>query len=220
MTTTRFLFILFLLLNFLFLAALRGWFGLGPSEEPGRVSIELHPEYIKVLGPTPPPEIVQIISTQDAPPPNESEQAVCLVWSGLSPAQNNKLISLFSAANIQTTTRDVQVASSWRVRVPPLPTREAAEILADNMTELGVEKDDIHIEEAGGGKFAIVLGSPFRNRQSAERYLETVKSKGINASIDTRNTPERRIESTVTISQAETLLAGQPFARRHRRCTP
>jgi len=216
MTTIRFLFILFLLLNILFFAALRGWLGFGSPGEPGRVAIELNPERIRILGPTPPPEIAQV--DIQVLPDQVSEQPVCLAWSGLNAAQNTKLISLFSAAGIQATARDVQVASSWRVRAPPLPTREAAEILVENMDE-GVDRSAIQIEEAGGNKFAIVFGEPFRTRQAAERYLETLKEKGINASIEGRNAPERRVEATVDVKKAETLLSGQPFAKRYKPCT-
>ncbi|MCL2160926.1 MAG: hypothetical protein FWH56_03440 [Betaproteobacteria bacterium] len=218
MTTTRFLFILFLLLNVLFFAVLRGCFGLGSLEEQSGVSIELNPERVKILGPVSTPENAQ--ANTPASPDQEPEKPVCLAWGGLSTAQNNRLISLFSAAGIQAATREVQVPSSWRVRVPPLPTREAAEILTDNIVESGVDRSSIQIEDAGNDKFVIVIGDSFRSRQSAERYFETIKSKGVNASIETRNTAERRVEATVDKKKAEELLSGQPFARRYKPCSP
>jgi hypothetical protein len=223
MTTTRFLFILFALLNILFFAVARGWLDLGSSAESNKIAIELSPERIKILGRTPPPEAVQaeeqISSTASSMDTVESA-ATCLAWSGLSAAQNNKLISLFTAADIQSTARDVQVATSWRVvRSPPLHTNEAAEILADNMVELGVEKSSIQIEETGDNKFLIVLGESFRNRRGAERHLETMNARGVNASIETRNTAERRIEVTVSKEKAEAVLNGQPFAKRYKPCS-
>jgi len=109
--------------------------------------------------------------------------------------------------------------SSWRVRVPPLPTREAAEILTDNMAELGVEKSAVQIEEVGNNKFAIVIGESFRSRQGAERYLETIKAKGVSAGIEARNISERRVEATVGKKKAEDLLNGQPFAKRYKSCS-
>jgi len=225
MTTTRFLFILFLLLNLLFFAALRGWLGFGSSGDPSKVSIELNPERVKILGPTPPPEIAKTDEQgpSDSPPEEteQMEQPVCLAWSGLTAAQNTKLIALFSAEGIQAAARDVQVVSAWRVRVPPLPTREAAEILVENMDESGMDKSSVKIEEAGGNKFAIVLGESFRTRQAAERFLETAKANGfVNAVVEPRNTPERRVEATIGVKRAEALLSGQPFAKRHKLCTP
>lgn len=217
MTTTRFLLILTLLLNTLFFAASRGWLDFGPPKNQSNIPGALNPEYVKILGHTPPPEISP---TDNPAPPEPVEKPVCLAWSGLSTAQNNKLISLFSAADIRAAMKEVQVAASWRVvRVPPLPTQEAAEILVDNMVELGVKTDTIQIEETGDNKFLIVLGETFRNRRSAERHLEAMKAKGVNASIDPLNASERQVEATVSVKRAETLLNGQPFAKRHKPCS-
>jgi|GEM_PF-1371298 len=222
MTTTRFLFIVFALLNILFFAAARGWLDFSSSGSTARGSIELYPERIKILGQTPLPETEQadLQATPAPPPPVPESPPVCLAWSGLSAAQNTKLISLFSAAGIRAVARDIQSATSWRVRIPPLPTREAAEILADNMAALGVEKSTVRIEEAGSNGFSIVFGEAFRTRQSAERYLDTVKAKGVhNASLEARNASERRVEATVSIQKVDSVLEGQPFAKRHKPCS-
>lgn len=218
MTTIRFLFILFTLLNVLLFAAARDWLNLDPSERTGRIAVELHPEHIKVLGPTPPPDTAP--STPVPALENTAGRAACLAWSGLSAAQNNKLISLFTAAGIQTASKDVQVAASWRVvRLPTMLTHEAAEILADNMVVLGVEKSSIKIEETEDKKFLIVLSEPSRNRRDTERHLAAVKAKGVDANIEPLNVSERRIEATVSKEKAETVLKGQPFAKRHNPCS-
>ena len=217
MTTTRFLLILFLLLNLLFLSASRGWLGLGSSRGADRVPIELYPERVKILGHTPPPGTEQAESSS----PDASEKAVCLVWTDLNAAQSSKLISLFSAAEIQAIAKDAQVAASWRVvRVPSLLTQEAAEILADNMVDLGVERNSIQIEETRDKKFLIVLSEAFKSRRDAERHLEAMRGKGVNVSIESRNSTERRVEATVSAKKAETLLEGQPFAKRYKPCSP
>ena len=213
MTTTRFLFILFLLLNILFFAASHSWFGLASSRDMGRISVELYPERIRILGHTPEPGTAES-------PTDASEQAVCLAWADLNAVQSSKLISLFSAADIQAVAQEAQVAASWRVvRVPSLLTHEAAEILSDNMVELGVERNSIQIEETKDKKFLIVLGEAFRNRRGAERHLEAMRGKGVNASIEPRNATERRVEATVSVKKAETLLEGQPFAKRYKPCS-
>jgi cell division septation protein DedD len=105
------------------------------------------------------------------------------------------------------------------VNVQPMVTHEAAEVLADNMIELGVEKESIQIEETGDGKFLIVLSGSFKNKKSAERNLETINAKGVNASIEARNTSERRVEATVSKEKAESLLSGQSFAKRYKPCS-
>ena len=225
MTTTRFLFILFALLNVLFFAAARGWLGF-VSGESGRIPIEIYPDRIKIVGQTPPPPTPEAVQADSqgspaAPAVPSEPTAACLAWSGLTPVQNNKLISLLSAGGVQAATREVQVTASWRVvRVPTMLTYEAAEILTDNMGELGVEKSSIQIEETGDNKFLIVLGDSFKNRRNAERHLEAMNAKGVNASIEARNTTERRVEASVSKEKAEALLNGQPFAKRYKPCSP
>jgi hypothetical protein len=219
MTTTRFFFILFVLLNVLSFAALRGWLDF-LSGESGEAHTQINPERITIIGHTPPPETVQADGST-APPqtPPESPPA-CLAWSGLTPAQNNKLISLFSAAGIQAVTRETQVTAAWRVvRVPPMITYEAAEILTANIRDLGVERESIKIEETADKKFLIVLGED-RNRRRAESILASMSARGINAGIEPRNATERRVEVSVSKEKAEALLAGQSFAKRYKPCTP
>jgi hypothetical protein len=204
MTTIRFLFILLLLLNALAFAALRGWLGLGQPVESGK-SPDPIPERVRVGPALPPPPVV--------------DPQVCLAWSGLGAAQNTKLISLLAAAGIQATTRDAPVTTTWKVRVPPLPTREAAEILLNNMLAQGFDRSSLVIEETGNG-YGISLGL-FRDRPGAVRYLETVKTRGVyNADIETRSGSERRVEATATTAKIDAALAGQPFAKRYKPCPP
>jgi hypothetical protein len=208
MTTIRFLFILLLLLNVLAFAALRGWLGLGQPVEPEKTaSGPTHPERVRI-GPALPP-----------PPPPVADPKTCLAWSGLSTAQNTKLISLLAAAGIQATTRDTPATATWKVRVPPLPTREAAEILVNNMLTQGFDRSSLVIEETGNG-FGISLGM-FRDRPGAVRYLETVKTRGVyNADIETRSGSERRVEATAVTAKIDAALTGQPFAKRYKPCPP
>jgi hypothetical protein len=202
MTTIRFLFILLLLLNLLAFAALRGWLGLDQSTESGKPLDPIRSERIK---------------TGYAPSPPAVDPQICLAWSGLSTAQNTKLISLLTAAGIQATTRDTPATTTWKVRIPPLPTREAAEILLNNMLTQGFDRSSLTIEETGNG-FGISLGL-FRDRPGAVRYLETIKTKGVyNADIETRSGSERRVEATASMTQIDAALAGQPFAKRHKPC--
>jgi hypothetical protein len=222
MTTLRFLFILFLLLNILIFAAARGWLGFTPQPDdtdPERINRQVHPDRIKVLSQTPPQAPPQTSTVApEAPPPAPAQ--TCLAWSGLSASQNNRLLSLLRAAGIPTRTRDVEIPSAWKVRLPPLPTREAAEILADSLVDLGIEKETLLVEEVGSRKFAISLGV-FANRTNATRYLEIIKAKGLhNVEIAPRNTSERYIEATTVPATAEAVLVGQSFAKRHKPCLP
>ncbi|MDR1463060.1 MAG: hypothetical protein LBI68_08005 [Azoarcus sp.] len=226
MTTLRFLSILFLLLNILVFAAARGWLGFAQqpyNTDPERVKQQVHPDRIKVLGQTQPDQSSATpkappAAMPEAPPPPPAQ--TCLAWSGLNASQNNRLLSLFRAAGIQAKERDIETQAAWKVRLPPLPTREAAEILTDSLADLGIERTSLLIEEASPRKFAISLGV-FSNKANATRYLETVKSKGLhNAEIEVRSTSERHIEATTVPATAEAVLAGQVFAKRHKPCLP
>ncbi|MDR1227915.1 MAG: hypothetical protein LBK55_02680 [Azoarcus sp.] len=223
MTTLRFLSILFLLLNILVFAAARGWLGIvsQPNDaDPERGDKQINPDSIKILSQAPPQmPVATPAATPEAPPPPPPART-CLAWSGLSASQTNRLLSLFRAAGVQAGTRDIEVPAAWKVRLPPLPTREAAEILTDALADLGIEKGTLLIEETGPRKFAISLGV-FANKTNATRYLETVKAKGLhNAEIETRSTSERHVEATTVPATAEAVLVGQSFAKRHKPCLP
>ncbi|MDR1062543.1 MAG: hypothetical protein LBL48_01165 [Azoarcus sp.] len=223
MTTLRFLSILFLLLNILVFAAARGWLGIvsQPNDtDPERVNKQINPDSIKILSQAPPQTPAATpAATPEAPPPPPPAQT-CLAWSGLSASQTTRLLSLFRAAGVQARTRDIEIPAAWKVRLPPLPTREAAEILADALADLGIEKGTLLVEETGPRKFAISLGV-FANKTNATRYLETIKAKGLhNAEIETRSTSERHVEATTVPATAEAVLVGQSFAKRHKPCLP
>ncbi|MDR3214168.1 MAG: hypothetical protein LBT71_09685 [Azoarcus sp.] len=226
MTTLRFLFILFLLLDILAFAAARGWLGLAPrpdETDPERATRQIYPERIKVLGQTPQsPSATIAVSQPPQPPaaPQAQQQAkICLSWSGLSTAQGNRLTALLRTAGIQTKTRDIETPTSWKVRTPPLPTREAAEILAGNIVELGIAQETLLIEETSAKKYAISLGV-FSNRANAMRHLENVRTKGVNADIEVRNAVERHIEAIAAPAKAEAALTGQPYVKHYKPCQP
>ncbi|MDR1661960.1 MAG: hypothetical protein LBR95_05990, partial [Azoarcus sp.] len=169
--------------------------------------------------PQPSPATVDVLpATAETAAPVQA--SACLAWSGLSPSQNTRLLSLLRAADIQVKTRDIETPTAWKVRLLPLPTREAAEILADSIVDLGIEKETLLVEESSPRKFSISLGV-FANKANATRYLETIKAKGLhNSEIETRHVSERWIEAAALPAAAEAALAGQPFAKRHKPCQP
>ncbi|MDR1855102.1 MAG: hypothetical protein LBR05_09395 [Azoarcus sp.] len=209
MTHIRFLFIVLLLLNVLVFGSLRGWFGdADPPDvtDPHRIEKQVYPERIALLGGVPP-----------ADPAQSANTPTCLAWAGLTDVQNNRLISLLGNVGIQARTRDVEVPATFKVSLPALPTREAAEILAENLSD-GIDRTNLKIEENGPKKFTIVLNQ-FDTQAAADSYLETVKNRGAhNATITTRNVSEHRVEATAIPVRAEKALEGQPFATRHKPC--
>ena len=206
--TLRFFFILFLVLDVLVFAIARGVFGtnaLPDKVEPERIVQQIRPDSIKIL------DEAQLRALKRPP---------CIAWSGLTPAQSNKLLSLLNIAGIQAGARDIQMPMVFKVRIPPLPTREAAEILAENMAAgLGISADSFSVEEGAGGKSAIVFGQ-FATRAEAVSRFEAIKARGVpNAGIEEiRGVIERQIHAVSTADKVETVLTGQPFARLHKAC--
>jgi hypothetical protein len=230
-TTLRFLFILFLLLDVLAFAASRGMFSDDDprpgATTPNRADKQIRPDNIQILGQTPvaPPPVVTInlspappAGTTTPPPAPAPEAPECMAWSDLSTAQNNRLVTLLAAANIKAVARDVEGPPAWRVRIPALPSRAAAEQMVPDLIARDIDPDSILIESSGPNQSSITLGY-FDNKADARRRLDAMKAKGIpNIQIEARNASERRIEATASPAAAEAALAGQPFATQHRPC--
>ncbi|MDR1424763.1 MAG: hypothetical protein LBI92_09225 [Azoarcus sp.] len=200
--------------------ALIAAFGLGLGQpdkklaEPDRVVNQIRPEDIEILGQTPTPGLVSAALAR-AP----DGEPVCLAWSGLGEIQDKRLLALFAAADITAKERNASVAAAWAVRTTrAVPTREAADILADTMLYLGIERSRLKSEEIGSKKFVIVLNE-LESRQEAAAFFDAIKARGLqDVEIAPRMALEHRIEATLALARAEALLAGQSFAKRHKPC--
>ncbi|MDR2690224.1 MAG: SPOR domain-containing protein [Azoarcus sp.] len=219
----RFLFILFLLLNGLAFAAIKGWLGFDlryDDTEPERLTNQLNPEYIQfVANPPADPGVPAPQPEPPAPPPEPSVPAVplkCVTWRGLSTANNDKLVALLGAGGISATVRE-RVRPTWWVRIPPQPSLEAAERHARELHALYVEEFFI-IREAGPNRYAISLGV-FSTEEAAKRHLEQLRFQGVRtAGVVPRTTLERQIDVTANLERVSELLAGQPFANQYNPC--
>jgi hypothetical protein len=132
MSTLRFLFILFLLLDVLAFAAARGVFSSDDprpdTTEPERAEKQIRPDSIQIIGqtpPAPPPNVTIQLSPPSAgkrilPPPVLQE---CMVWNGLGATQRTRLIAKLAAAGIEA----VEVRSSSERRVEATANPTAAE---------------------------------------------------------------------------------------------
>jgi hypothetical protein len=130
MTTLRFLFILFLLLDVLAFAASRGVFSSDDSRpnttEPERAEKQIRPDSIQILGqtpPTPPPDVTIQISPPSAgkritPPPAPAQE--CMAWNGLGATQRKRLISQLAAAGIEA--REVRTTTGHQIEATANPT--------------------------------------------------------------------------------------------------
>ncbi|MDR0717236.1 MAG: SPOR domain-containing protein [Azoarcus sp.] len=229
MTTLRFFAIFLVLLNVLVFAAAHGWFGSDQrpdATEPERLDRQLYPDHIKILGRTAPPDaepaIIQI--APPAPAPSSSPRAAasgartCVVWSGLDKAQIDRLLALLASAGLDANTRDVETPVLWNVRIPPLPSREAARNLERSLRAMGITGKDIFVQESSPNQYAISLGL-FKTKQNATRHLGTLRDMGVkNVGIEERTVTESRVEVMASAEELDAALAGHAFARRYRPC--
>lgn len=232
MTTLRFLLILLLLLNALAFGAIKGWFGFAPPQgEPERVTNQLYPERIKLLNapvsvtaaePSPPSaEKAPAPEAVSAPAPTEVERTpvemFCLAWTGLDSNEAQQVGSRLADANLKPVQRRVEKPSSWWVRIPPLPNRDAADRKARELRAQGVT-DLFIVQEAGPNQFAISLGL-FKTESSSNQHLAEMKAKGVRgASIAVRTTAEYVVEVRAEQSALDAVIAADPFPRNRSEC--
>ncbi|MCK9259219.1 MAG: SPOR domain-containing protein [Azoarcus sp.] len=234
MTTLRFLFILLVILNALAFGALKGWFGFAPpAGEPERITNQLHPDRIKMLTPTSAPEDKAATETPAAPepapppdvvappqePPPVAAALICRAWSGLNASDADRLSARLAAAGMTPRQRSVEVPSSWWVRIPPQPNRDAADRQARALRAKGV--DDLFIvQEAGPNQFAISLGL-FKTEASSRLHLSQLRAKGVRgAGIATRTTIEYRIEVDGEEAQLTPIADDEALTRHLTGCSP
>lgn len=250
MTTLRFLIILLVLLNLLAFAAVKGWLGFEPPRgEPERITNQLHPERIRMVGEpaasrppaqtTPPPPAppsqpppalpaplvaepgtpAQAVTPAPAPAPAPVADSVCVYWSGLNASDADRLTALLVAAGADPRQSSAEAPSSWWVRIPPQGSREAAERRVRELRAQGVA-DLFIVQDPGPNQFAISLGL-FKTEASSNQHLAQLRAKGVRgAGVSTRGSVEYRVEVTAGTSELEAALADEPLASRRTPCSP
>ncbi|AWI78675.1 MAG: SPOR domain-containing protein [Betaproteobacteria bacterium HGW-Betaproteobacteria-13] len=235
MTTLRFLFILLVILNALAFGALKGWFGFAaPAGEPERITNQLHPDRIKLLAPTstrdnnaaiephPAPEPTTLpdeVAPQQEPVPTAAAVLICQAWSGLNASDADRLSARLTASGMTPRQRSTEVPTSWWVRIPPQPNRDAAERQVRALRAKGI--DDLFIvQEAGPNQYAISLGL-FKTEASSNVHLSQLRAKGVRgAGIATRSTVEYRIEVDGDEAQLASIADDEALARHRTGCLP
>jgi sporulation related protein len=204
MARLRTLLIVLILLNLLAFAALSGWLGSpAPHGEPERLTNQLNPERIKLRPASPParseasrPKSPAPVTDAAAPPqpvaPPTTPEA-CLAVAGLSTEAARGLGDTL-AAQSDLKVRDVptEVPSSWWVNMPPAESKEAAEARVAELRKQGVT-DLFIVQEPGPNQFAVSLGL-FKQEAQAERLVEQLRAKGVEARATARGTATRRLE--------------------------
>ncbi|MCX9155892.1 SPOR domain-containing protein [Niveibacterium sp. 24ML] len=225
MKTLRPLFFFLVAANIVF-----GWlnlvgFNTAPGGEPERLSSQLHPEKLKVVGygddsakpeqaaaaaeaaqsePEPAPQAAAsepdpaaaASGAEAVPAPATKPLALaCVSWSGLSKVQAEAISLRAKESNFKAREQTVTGTSSWWVHLPPQPDRASADKKAEELRGLGVS-DYFIVKDAGANQNAISLGL-YKSEESANRALESLKAKGVrSARIETREATSVKLEIT------------------------
>jgi hypothetical protein len=198
----RLIFFLLVLVNLVFFAWGRGYFGRqDDGREPQRLKDQLQPDKLRIVppgtAPTPatpsatppaapsatPPAAPAAPGTPPAPQAAAPQATVavppiCRVVRGLSPADAEKLRAGLTAVGglAVAVSPDVEPAGYW-VLIPPLANRAAADKKAGELKKLGVS-DFYVIGDAGPRQFAISLGL-FKAEKAANDFLAALSHKGV-----------------------------------------
>lgn len=188
MVPLRVFVIILLFANLLALSLWKGWLG-GELHhgEPERLSNQLSPDSIRLVGEEPRPPLrrapvpepvveskVEEVAVQEAVAPQ-----ACVIFSGLSADQTRELSARIAKAGsgFKLTEGRGEAPSSWWVHIPSLGSKDAADKKAAELRKLGVA-DLFIMQEAGPTQFAISLGL-YKSEVAAGRQLEALKEKGV-----------------------------------------
>lgn len=177
----RVFFFLFLLANLAFFA----WTYLGsgrPSDESQLVEQQVNPQEIRLLS----GEQVAKLAAERAKqvserprPPSKPPVAACLELGGFSPGdvpQVQKALEPLGLGARLTQRRANEVASYW-VFIPPLRSRQSANLKAAELKKLGVD-DFFVVQEDSRLRFAVSLGV-FKTEDAANSRLAELQKKGV-----------------------------------------
>ena len=177
----RIIFFLLLLANLAFFA----WIYLGSGralDESQLVAQQVNPQEIRVLsgeqvGKLAAERAKQVSERPKAP--SKPPVAACLELGGFSPGdvpQVQKALEPLGLGARLTQRRAEEVASYW-VFIPPLRSRQSANLKAAELKKLGVD-DFFIVQEDSKLRFAVSLGV-FKTEEAANSRLAELKKKGV-----------------------------------------
>jgi sporulation related protein len=177
----RLVFFLLLLANF----ALFAWIYLGsgrPTDESQLIDQQLNPNEIRLLGAEQVAKLAaerakQVAERPKAPP--KVTVVACLELGGFNPgdvAQVQKALEPLALGARLSQRRVEEIASYW-VFIPPLRSRQAANLKAAELRKLGIE-DFFIVQEDPKLRFAISLGV-FKTEEAANARLAELRKKGV-----------------------------------------
>jgi hypothetical protein len=196
----RIVFFLLLLANLAFFA----WTYLGSgraSDEPQLIEQQLNPQEIRLLSADQVAKLAAERAKQAAERPKAPAKppvAACLELGGFSPGdapQVQKALEPLALGSRLSQRRAEEVASYW-VFMPPLRSRQSANLKAAELKKLGVE-DFFIVQEDSKLRFAISLGV-FKTEEAANSRLAELKKKGVRtARVAPRETSVQKVYFSV-----------------------
>lgn len=115
--------------------------------------------------------------------PTLPDDARCVSFGPFAnPALLRRASDRLQAIALRSRVREVPVGTprGWRVFVPPFPTREEAQVLADRMTAAGL--DDLLVMPTGPDRNGVALGR-FGNEDAARRRQAQLQAAGFTAQV-------------------------------------
>jgi hypothetical protein len=169
MQVLRTVFFLLVLGNLLLFAWGQGYFGASGGGEAERLSAQIDPAKLRIVG-------------HGAPPPakaTEPPREACRALTGLEREAAGKLAELLAGrdAQIKIEQRALEEPKSWWVHIPPLPNGAQADKKAAELSKLGI-KDFYVVREGGANQYAISLGL-FKSEEGAKDSLAVLQKKGV-----------------------------------------
>jgi len=201
--TFRLTFFLLVFANLIFYTWAQGHFGpVDPNREPGRLTAQLQPEKLSVVGAQLPPA---------APKPAE---LACRRIEGLAMAEAESLKAAALKAGVQAELLPQVDPTSYLVLISDLASDALSARKVAELKRLGVSEMEPVVREDGGRE--IVLGR-FREEAAANEHLAALNKRGVrSARVEARDAPpsSARIELRGTLAGLPQLLPTliAPFA--------
>jgi hypothetical protein len=171
-----------LVLNLFLLVATQGIFGSGDTgREPDRMGQQLKPEQLHIIPASDETAVPArpAAEAQSAPlPVPPVAELACKRIDGLAPAEADSLVKAMSdLPDWQTRLLAPEVPMSYRVAIPGLASRSAAEKKRDEVGLLGVKDHEI-VEQGTNGPF-LVSFARLPDEAAAKDLLQGLQKKGV-----------------------------------------
>jgi hypothetical protein len=191
----RIVFFFLLLANLVFF----GWayFGTGrTADEPQLMEQQLNPQEIRLLSPD---QVAKLAAERakavaDRPKPPKAPVIACLELGAFNPVDAPRVqqaLDPLALGSRLSQRRADEIASYW-VYIPPLRSRQSANLKAAELKKLGVD-DFFVVQEDSKFRLAVSLGV-FKTQEAANARLAELRKKGVRtARVAPKETPVQKV---------------------------